>query len=193
MKPHACSNTFTRTSSILCYLLVSEMQFFADFFKVPQHEYLALNIRHTLKITFKKKIMTNTIARFYTRPLTQQWVTRIKLDIIWKNTTRTGKTIKQKRRPQSRFTPRRFSFDPWRAVRPDAFCLHRYWRVLHGLIVQWMRLKLWWFLVWKQFKCEKLCTLITRYITRLLAQIFKGYTSGTNMCFSFLTQRKPVL
>lgn len=169
------------------------MQFFADFFKVPQHEYLALNIRHTLKITFKKKIMTNTIARFYTRPLTQQWVTRIKLDIIWKNTTRTGKTIKQKRRPQSRFTPRRFSFDPWRAVRPDAFCLHRYWRVLHGLIVQWMRPKLWWFLVWKQFKCEKLCTLITRYITRLLAQIFKGYTSGTNMCFSFLTQRKPVL
>lgn len=151
----------------------------ADFFKVPQHEYLALNIRHTLKITFKKKITTNKIARFYTRPLTQQWVTIIKLDIIWKNTTPTGKTIKQKWQPQSRFTPIRFSFDPWRAVRPDAFCLHPYWHVLHGLIVQWMRLKLWWFLVWKQFKCEKLCTLITRYIgSLLLTQIFRGYTSG---------------
>lgn len=93
--------------------------------KVPQHEYLALNIMHTLKITFEKKIMSNKITRFYTRPLTQQWVTIIKLDIIWKNTTHTGKIIEQKWRQPSRFTPRCFSLDPWRAVRPDAFCLHR--------------------------------------------------------------------
>lgn len=41
------------------------MQFFADVFKVPQHEYLALNIMHTLKITFEKKIMSNKIQGSY--------------------------------------------------------------------------------------------------------------------------------